>query len=320
MKQTVKNNPHWNNVRKALGTQAAPDAPDAASSPMTVTALPLSRLRPFPDHPYHVQEDDALSALSDSIRENGVLSPVIVRRLEGTDDYEIISGHRRTKAAELAGLTEVPVIVTDIDRDAAVIQMVDSNLHREHLLPSEKAFAYKMKLDAMKRKAGRPNGKNAPQVASNYRCDDAAAESLGISGDTMRRYVRLTNLIPELLDYMDRNEIALTVGEALSYLDEEMQYAVLDAMESEDCTPSLSQACRMKKLFAAGQLTEDDVFDLLAEEKPNQRETVKIPLDTLQRFFPDYTPQQIQNAIVRMLEEREKLQKQKSRQRDSGAR
>ena len=134
MKQTVKNNPHWNNVRKALGTQAAPDAPDAASSPMTVTALPLSRLRPFPDHPYHVQEDDALSALSDSIRENGVLSPVIVRRLEGTDDYEIISGHRRTKAAELAGLTEVPVIVTDIDRDAAVIQMVDSNLHREHLL------------------------------------------------------------------------------------------------------------------------------------------------------------------------------------------
>ena len=302
-----KPNPNWNSVLEAIGAKPK-NAPDAENNnePATITMLPLARLRPFREHPYQVREDAELVALSDSIEQNGVLSPILVRPLEGTNDYEIISGHRRAKAAELAGLTEVPVIVADIDRDAAVIQMVDSNLHRERLLPSEKAFAYKMKLEAMKRKAGRPKKENQSQVATNYRCDDAAAESFGISGDTMRRYIRLTNLIPELLDYMDRGEMALTVGEALSYLDEEMQYAVLEAMGEQECTPSLSQACRMKKLFSDGQLTEDDVFDILAEEKANQREMVKIPLDVLQLFFPDYTPQQIRNAIVRMLEQQKK--------------
>ncbi|MBQ5991431.1 MAG: ParB/RepB/Spo0J family partition protein [Clostridia bacterium] len=265
--------------------------------------MPLARLHPFREHPYHVREDAELNALRDSIEQNGILSPILVRPLEGTDDYEIISGHRRAKAAELAGLTEVPIIVTDIDRDDAIVQMVDSNLHREHLLPSEKAFAYKMKLEAMKHQG------TLCQVGTKSRSDEMLADDSGESARTVQRYIRLTNLIPELLECMDRGEMALTVGEALSYLSEEMQYAVLDAMEEQGCTPSLSQACRMKKLFLDGQLTEDDVFDILAEEKANQREMVKIPLDVLQLFFPDYTPLQIKNAIVRMLEQQKKPQK-----------
>ena len=299
-----KPNPNWNSVLEAIGAKPK-NASDGEnnSEPAVITMLPLSRLRPFREHPYHVREDAELVALSDSIEQSGILSPILVRPLEGTDDYEIISGHRRAKAAELAGLTEVPVIITDIDRDAAIVQMVDSNLHREHLLPSEKAFAYKMKLEAMKHQG------TSCQVGTKSRSDEMLADDSGESARTVQRYIRLTNLIPELLDYMDRGEMALTVGEALSYLCEEMQYAVLDAMGEQECTPSLSQACRMKKLFSDEQLTEDDIFDILAEEKPNQRETVKIPLDVLQLFFPDYTPQQIRNAIVRMLEQQKKPQK-----------
>ena len=220
-----KLNPNWDIVRKALGKE--PQTVDVTKNfeparrhdaPCIIT-LPLDALWPFPDHPYKVTEDESLDQLAESIRENGILSPVIVRPVEGTDEYEIISGHRRCRAAEMIGLKTVPVIVSDLSPDEAVIQMVDSNLHREHLLPSEKAFAYKMKLEAMRRKAGRPKKDNSPQTASNYRSDDAAAEAFGVSGDTMRRYVRLTNLIPELLEYMDRDEMALSVGEALSYLD-----------------------------------------------------------------------------------------------------
>ncbi len=298
-----KPNPNWNSVLEAIGAKPK-NASDGEnnSEPAAITMMPLARLRPFREHPYQVREDAELVALSDSIHENGVLSPILVRPLEGTDDYEIISGHRRAKAAELAGLTEVPVIVTDIDRDAAIVQMVDSNLHREHLLPSEKAFAYKMKLEAMKHQGKATSDQSGPKLT-------VQRISEGDSASQVKRYIRLTNLIPELLDYMDRGEMALTVGEALSYLDEEMQYAVLDAIGEQGCTPSLSQACRMKKLFSDEQLTEDDVFDILAEEKPNQRETVKIPLDVLQLFFPDYTPQQIRNAIVRMLEQQKKPQK-----------
>lgn len=299
-----KPNPNWNSVLEAIGAKPK-NAPDTenGSEAAAITMMPLARLHPFREHPYQVREDAELVALRDSIEQNGVLSPILGRPLEGTDDYEIISGHRRAKAAELAGLTEVPVIVTDIDRDAAIVQMVDSNLHREHLLPSEKAFAYKMKLEAMKHQG------TSCQVGTKSRSDEMLADDSGESARTVQRYIRLTNLIPELLDYMDRGEMALTVGEALSYLCEEMQYAVLDAMGEQECTPSLSQACRMKKLFSDEQLTEDDIFDILAEEKPNQRETVKIPLDVLQLFFPDYTPQQIRNAIVRMLEQQKKPQK-----------
>lgn len=304
-----KPNPNWNSVLEAIGAKPK-NASDGEnnSEPAAITMLPLSRLRPFREHPYQVREDAELIALSDSIHENGVLSPILVRPLEGTDDYEIISGHRRAKAAELAGLSDVPVIVTEIDRDAAIVQMVDSNLHREHLLPSEKAFAYKMKLEAMKHQ-GKRGDQSFSQDGKRSNSYEELAETVGESRNQIHRYIRLTNLIPELLNYMDRGEMALTVGEALSYLDEEMQYAVLDAMEEQGCTPSLSQACRMKKLFSDGQLTEDDVFDILAEEKANQREMVKIPLDVLQLFFPDYTPQQIKNAIVRMLEQQKKPQK-----------
>jgi ParB-like partition proteins len=283
-----------------------------------IMTLPLDVLWPFPDHPYKVIEDESLEQLAESIRENGILSPVIVRPVEGTDEYEIISGHRRCRAAEMIGLKTVPVIVSDLSPDEAVIQMVDSNLHREHLLPSEKAFAYKMKLEAMRRKAGRPKKDNSPQTASNYRSDDAAAEAFGVSGDTMRRYVRLTNLIPELLEYMDRDEMALSVGEALSYLDEDMQRFVLDAMEAEDCTPSYSQAVRMKNLFRNGDLDEDGIMAVMSEQKANQREHVSIPVQDIRRFFPaEYSIRDIQRSILRMLEEQNTppvQQKQRSRE------
>ena len=313
MKENTKTmNPNWSSVLKAIGAKpktiaAVPAANGpAAEPPGPVTTLPLSKLRPFRGHPYQVREDAELLALSDSIEQNGVLSPILVRPLEGTDDYEIVSGHRRAKAAELAGLSEVPVIVSELSRDEAVIRMVDSNLHREHLLVSEKAFAYKMKLEAMKRSAGRPSKENAPQVAAHYRSDDTAAEAFGVSGDTVCRYVRLTELIPELLELMDQNRIALSVGENLSYLDEDMQYAVLDAIAETDCTPSLSQAVRMKNMFRDGTLTEAAVAELLSERKANQKERISFPLDDLQRFFPpQYTPRQIRQSILRMLEEKE---------------
>ena len=324
MKENTKPiNPNWNRVLEAIGAKpkAAPAVPaikePAAEPSGLVTALPLSKLRPFRDHPYQVREDAELLALSDSIEQNGVLSPILVRPLEGTNDYEIVSGHRRCRAAELAGLSSVPVIVTELSRDEAVIQMVDSNLHRDHLLPSEKAFAYRMKLEAMKRTARRPKKENAPQVAANYRSDDAAAETFGVSGDTVRRYVRLTELIPELLACMDRGEMALSVGEALSYLGEDMQYAVLDAMDAEGCTPSYAQAVRMKNMFRDGTLTEAAVAELLSERKANQKERISFPLDDLQRFFPpQYTPEQIRRSILRMLEEkgeREKEHRSRSR-------
>ena len=325
MKENTKPiNPNWNRVLEAIGAKpkAAPAVPaikePAAEPSGLIATLPLSKLRPFRDHPYQVREDAELLALSDSIELHGVLSPVLVRPLEGTNDYEIVSGHRRCRAAELAGLSSVPVIVTELSRDEAVIQMVDSNLHREHLLPSEKAFAYKMKLEAMKRTAGRPKKENAPQVAANYRSDDAAAEAFGVSGDTVRRYVRLTELIPELLDCMDRGEMALSVGEALSYLGENMQYAVLDAMDAEGCTPSYAQAVRMKNMFRDETLTEAAVAELLSERKANQKERISFSLDDLQRFFPpQYTPEQIRRSILRMLEEKEEREKEhRSRSRE----
>ena len=318
MKENTKPiNPNWNRVLEAIGAKpkAAPAVPaikePAAELSDPIATLPLSKLRPFRGHPYHVREDAELLALSDSIEQHGVLSPVLVRPLEGTDEYEIVSGHRRCRAAELAGLSSVPVIVTELSRDEAVIQMVDSNLHRDHLLPSEKAFAYRMKLEAMKRTAGRPKIDNAPQVAANYRSDDTAADACGVSGDTVRRYVRLTELIPELLGYMDRGEMALSVGEALSYLGEDMQYAVLDAMDAEGCTPSYAQAVRMKNMFRDGTLTEAAVAELLSERKANQKERISFPLDDLQRFFPpQYTPEQIRQSILRMLEEKEEREKE----------
>ena len=226
MKETLQNNPHWNSVRNALGVKPkSPEAPPCVDAlAVTITALPIARLKPFKGHPYQVREDDALTALSESIRENGILSPVIARRLEGTDDYEIISGHRRTKAASLAGLTEVPVIVADIDRDAAVIQMVDSNLHREHLLPSEKAFAYKMKLEAMSHQGKRTSVQVAPKLST-----DLIGESENVSKDTIKRYIRLTYLDPDLLAMVDEGRISFTPAVELSYLSVPSRRSALSA-------------------------------------------------------------------------------------------
>ena len=239
----------------------------------TITELPLELLVAFAEHPFKPYSGEQLWDLVRSIEEHGVLTPILVRPAKDGQQYEIISGHNRVNAARRAGLNTIPATVRELDDDAATLAMVESNLRqREQLLPSEKAFAYKMKLEAMRRKAGRPKKDNSPQTASNYRSDDAAAEAFGVSGDTMRRYVRLTNLIPELLEYMDRDEMALSVGEALSYLDEDMQYAVLDAMEAEDCTPSYSQAVRMKNLFRNGDLDEDGIMTVMSEQKANQRE------------------------------------------------
>ena len=263
--------------------------------------IEVVKIHPFRNHPFKVIDDEKMEDLVESIRTNGILSPVLIRPI-GNDVYEMVSGHRRMHAAILLGMDRIPAIIREMTDDEAIVKMVDANIQREELLPSEKAFAYKMKMDAMKHQGKATSDQSGPKLT-------VQRISEGDSASQVKRYIRLTNLIPELLEYMDRGEMALTVGEALSYLSEEMQYAVLDAMEEQGCTPSLSQACRMKKLFSDGQLTEDDVFDILAEEKANQREMVKIPLDVLQLFFPDYTPQQIKNAIVRMLEQQKKPQK-----------
>ncbi len=260
-------------------------------------ALPIRMLRPFPNHPYKVRDDEAMFALMDSIDAYGVLSPVLVRRAE--DGYEIISGHRRCHAARAVGLTYVPAIVCDLSRDEATVLLVDSNLHREHLLPSEKAFAYRMKMEALKHQGKRDT---SCQIGTKSRSDETLAQDTGESARTVQRYIRLTCLIPELLGYMDRDEMALSVGVELSYLSEEAQYALLDAMEAEDCTPSYSQAVRMRNLFRCGDLDERAIGEIMAEPKANQRERISLPARDLRQFFPpEYTAQDMEQSILRML-------------------
>ena len=269
-------------------------------------ALPIRMLRPFPNHPYQVRDDDAMFALMDSIDAYGVLSPVLVRR--GETGYEIISGHRRCHAAKAVGLGYVPAIVCDLSRDEAAILLVDSNLHREHLLPSEKAFAYKMKMDALKHQ-----GKRSEATCGQLGHTSRECVSDEESGRTVQRYIRLTNLIPELLGYMDRGEMALSVGVELSYLSEEAQYALLDAMAAEDCTPSYSQAVRMRNLFRCGDLDEKAIGEIMAEPKANQRERISLSARDLRRFFPPaYTAQDMEQSILRMLEERTEAQQERS--------
>ena len=268
-------------------------------------ALPIRMLRPFPNHPYQVRDDDAMFALMDSIDAYGVLSPVLVRR--GETGYEIISGHRRCHAAKAVGLGYVPAIVCDLSRDEAAILLVYSNLHREHLLPSEKAFAYKMKMDALKHQ-GKRSEATCGQLGHTSR-DCVSDEE---SGRTVQRYIRLTHLIPELLGYMDRGEMALSVGVELSYLSEEAQYALLDAMAAEDCTPSYSQAVRMRNLFRCGDLDEKAIGEIMAEPKANQRERISLSAQDLRRFFPPaYTAQDMEQSILRMLEERTEAQQER---------
>ena len=246
------------------------------TAPMKPARLKIESLHPFEGHPYKVQDNEEMAALSESIRENGVLSPLIVRPTE-ENGYEVISGHRRLYAAQKAGLTEVPVLICELDRDAAAIALVDSNLHREHILPSEKAFAYKLKMEALSHQ-----GVACGRVGHKSR--DAISDT--DSGRQVQRYIRLTHLIPELLEKMDREEIALSVGVELSYLDEYSQQDVLEQCEINDCTPSYSQAWRMHKADREGLLTRDVIQLVMNEEKPNQRETVKVSADRLKEVLP----------------------------------
>ena len=267
-----------------------------------IQQLSPDKLVPFQNHPYQVREDAALSELMESIRVHGVLSPLLAR--PKGESYELVSGHRRCLAAQKLGLKTVPVLVREMSDDEAVILMVDSNLQRENLLPSEKAFAYKMKLEAMKRQAGRPS-KNSSQVAANLRSDDEIAKQAGISGDTVRRYIRLTNLVPPLLQMVDDGRIAFSPAVELSYLTKEEQAELWDLIGQEDSTPSLSQAIRMKQLSREAKLTPEVLYAILTEEKPNQKEQVRIKTESLRKYFPrNYSAQQMEREILKLLETR----------------
>lgn len=279
--------------------------------------IPLEKIRPFEGHPYKVIDNEEMNALIESIQEQGILSPLIVRPLENTEDeYELISGHRRLRAAQKAGAKNVPVFIYAVSRDEAAIMLVDSNLHREHILPSEKARAYKLKMDAMKRSAGRPI-KNSSQLATNYDTATEIGKDLGESRDQVFRYIRLNNLILELLDLVDEGRIALTPAVELSYLTEEQQYSLLGTIEVEDRTPSLSQAVRFKKLSQAGQLTDELIDSIMQEEKANQREMFRIPMERLQKALPDLKPSQVEDFIINAIIY---YQKHLDRKKDKGAR
>ena len=261
--------------------------------------IPVENLVPFDGHPYKVLDDDSMNDLTESIQESGILEPITVRPLENADNYEIISGHRRYHAAKKAGLTEVPAFIRAVSRDEAAIMLVDSNLHRERILPSEKAFAYKLKAEALNRQ-GKRSDLTSSQVATKL---DTAAEigsASGESRDTVYRYIRLTNLIPELLDMMDEDKIAFSVGVELSFLDDQFQYDVLNACEENDNTPSYAQAVRMHKAYGIGELTKNDIDTIMGEEKANQREIIKIPADKLKGKIPSgYIGQQRQDFILK---------------------
>ena len=273
--------------------------------------LQLSQLRPFEGHPYKVLDNEEMEALTESIRTNGILAPLIVRPLEDTEnEYEIISGHRRFHAAQKAGITEIPVRIYDMDRDTAAIMLVDSNLHREHILPSEKAFAYKLKMEALAHQ-GKRTDLTSCQVGTKLRTDESMAEDCEDSARQIQRYIRLTYLIPELLGYMDAGKMALSVGVELSYLSEPCQRDLLELCQVNDCTPSYSQAFRLKNLSRDGQLTQGILTQIMNEEKANQREKISFPMEDLRRYFPaGYTPQEMQRTILRLLEnERQRRQR-----------
>ena len=267
-----------------------------------VQQIPIDALHPFTNHPFKVLDDEAMTRTVESIAQYGVLAPLIARPRPEGDGYEIISGHRRQYAAKLAGLDTLPVIVRQMSDDAAVILMVDSNLQREHILPSERAFAYKMKLDAIKNQGARSD-LTSPQVAAKFRSDDAVARDQGISGDTVRRYIRLTNLIPELLDMVDEKKISFNPAVELSYLDESQQRDFLEAMDGTQNAPSVSQAQQLKKMAQCGEFTYDKAFDILGQEKKSEQDTVTIKNDILRKYFPrSYTPRQMEEKIIQLLD------------------
>ncbi len=270
-----------------------------------VRFLPLSEIQDFPDHPFQVRDDDSMKELMNSIEKNGVMTPVIARKLE-EGKYELVSGHRRKFACERLGVRTIPVIVRELSLDEAVISMVDSNLQREHILPSEKAKAYKMKMDAMRRTAGRPPKDNCVPVAHNFdgkKTREIIAENSGESPDQIRRYIRLNELTPQLLDMVDNDKIAFRPAVELSYLQEQEQRDLLETIESEDATPSLAQAIRMKELSREGKLDMDQIFAIMTEEKPNQKEKIKIPMERLEKYFRRGTPpKEIEETIVKAME------------------
>ena len=260
-------------------------------------AIPVEKLRPFAGHPFKVKDDDEMNTLIESIQTQGVLSPLIVRPIENTDEYEVVSGHRRLHAAQKAGITEVPALIYALDRDAAAIAVVDSNLHREHILSSEKAFAYKMKYEAMKHQG------TSCQLGTKLRTDEQIAEKANDSARQIQRYIRLTHLIPELLEFMDENRMALSVGVELSFLDEQSQRNVLEQCVINDCTPSYSQAWRIHKADREGALTKATIQTIMSEEKANQKARLKIPMERIRKYFPQsYTAAQIEDAVVKLCE------------------
>ena len=261
--------------------------------------IPANNIHPFKGNPYKVLDNDEMSALVDSIGERGIMSPLIVRPIEGRpDEYELISGHRRLHAAQLAGLTDVPAVVQEVTRDEAAIMLVDSNLHREHILPSEKAFAYKLKLEALSRQ-GKRTDLTSSQVATKLDTADSIGSSLNESRDTVYRYIRLTNLIPPLLRMVDEERIAFTPAVELSYLSQEEQEMLFTEIGVTLATPSLSQACRLKKLSGEGKLNEETIAAIMAEEKPNQREKVSIPMSSIGKYLPDAEPKRVQEFIIK---------------------
>ena len=279
-----------------------------------VQQIPIGELFPFKNHPFKVLDDESMQRTVESVEQYGVLSPLIARpRPEG--GYEIISGHRRQHAAQLAGLDALPVIVRQMDDDAAVLLMVDSNLQRENILPSERAFAYKMKLEAMKHQAGRPTQDNYSQVGNNFGAlsSEEMAEELGTSKNQIFRYIRLTNLIPELLDMVDEKKIAFNPAVELSYLDESQQRDFLEAMNDTQNAPSLSQAQRLKKLAQEGHFSYDVAFAVMGEEKKDELDKVVIKNDTLRKYFPrSYTPKQMEDTIIKLLEQWQRKQQRQN--------
>lgn len=269
---------------------------------MKQTKIAVSKLRPFENNPYQVRDDAEMNTLIESIQMQGVLSPLIVRPIENTDEYEVVSGHRRLHAARKAGITEVPALIYALDRDTAAIAVVDSNLHREHILPSEKAFAYRMKLEAMSRQ-GHRSDLTSDQLGRKLETVEIIAQQSDDSKSQVRRYIRLTYLIPELLEKMDQGEIALSVGVELSFLDEQNQRAVLEQCAINDCTPSYSQAWRMHKADREGTLTTAVIQTIMSEEKANQKTRLKIPMERIRKYFPQsYTAAQIEDAVVKLCE------------------
>lgn len=278
----------------------SPSRENRSSFTNGVQMINTKYLFPFPNHPFQVRSDEAMQATTESIKAYGVLVPAIVRpRKEG--GYEIIAGHRRKYACEQAGIETMPVIVRDLDDNEATIIMVDSNLQRENILPSERAKAYKMKMEAIKRQAGRPS-KNSPQVASNFRSDDEAAKEANISGDTMRRYIRLTELIPSLQDMVDEKKMGLTPAAEISFLKPKEQELLVTTIESEQTIPSLSQAQRLKRLSQEGKLNDDDMLSIMSETKKDV-ERITLPGEVLRKYFPrSYSPKQIETTIMRLIE------------------